>query len=270
MEAEPFSRGADTDYEHSPQALATETTGLRHLATEFLPRLFTSIGIGPGARVLDVGCGMGEIVTMLRDQGYDAYGLEPGGRFEHLDPALRGKFIFHEYSNEFQAEPFDFCMSNGVIEHVGTLTGHDDLGPNYLEERRAFVQSLIRLTKPGGYVFIACPNRLFPLDFQHGPHGYGPLPKLKHLQPPLSRLTLPWHSRNYLASFADIEAFCTGQGITAMRIPQGNYLALTQLAHHPAWKRAFNGYIDAVDKLPSRVWDFLHTHTLFLGRKEAP
>jgi SAM-dependent methyltransferase len=261
------ARGIDIGYVHSPEALSTESIGLQHLAAEYLPRLFATLGTKPGSRILDIGCGVGQVVSLLRKQGYDAFGLEPGGRFAHIEHSMRGRLIFNEYSNEFQAEPFDFCLSNGVLEHVGTITGHDDLGPNYREERRAFMQSIIRLTKPGGHILIACPNRLFPFDFQHGPHGYGSLHKLKRRFAILSRLTVPWHPENYLASFNDIARLCDGADITPIRVPQRQYLALTLLANHSVLRRAFNTYISAVDMLPARAWDFLHTHTLFVARK---
>lgn len=35
----------------------------------------------PGARVLDVGCGAGEFVYLLRQEGFDAAGIEPGHEF---------------------------------------------------------------------------------------------------------------------------------------------------------------------------------------------
>ena len=35
------------------------------------------IKVDPSARVLDFGCGRGELVQQLRERGYDAYGCDP-------------------------------------------------------------------------------------------------------------------------------------------------------------------------------------------------
>ena len=37
--------------------------------------------LAPGARVLDVGCGAGELVFLLRQEGFDAAGIEPGHEY---------------------------------------------------------------------------------------------------------------------------------------------------------------------------------------------
>ena len=39
--------------------------------------------LGPGARVLDVGCGPGRDVAWLAEQGFDAHDARPEGRLEH-------------------------------------------------------------------------------------------------------------------------------------------------------------------------------------------
>ena len=50
-------------------------TGLES-AYSAISRHFES-AFAPGARVLDVGCGMGRDLAVLREMGFDAYGIEP-------------------------------------------------------------------------------------------------------------------------------------------------------------------------------------------------
>jgi SAM-dependent methyltransferase len=60
-------------------------------------------------------------------------------------------------------------MSLGVIEHIGTINGHCTLKKTYIEDRERYAKELVRVTRPGGSILIAAPNKLFPIDVQHGP-----------------------------------------------------------------------------------------------------
>ena len=59
-----------------------------------MPRHFES-AFAPGARVLDVGCGMGRDLAVLLDMGFDAWGVEPHGamraRAIERHPRLAGR-----------------------------------------------------------------------------------------------------------------------------------------------------------------------------------
>lgn len=58
-----------------------------------------------------------------------------------------------------------------MIEHIGTVDGHAMLSSNYEEARQAYANEIIRVTKPGGRILVACPNKSFPIDIQHGCKG---------------------------------------------------------------------------------------------------
>jgi SAM-dependent methyltransferase len=66
----------------------------------------------------------------------------PGTKYVRYDPASRFPFADGQ---------FDICYCNAVIEHVGRV-----------EDRRRFVRELLRV---GRTVFLATPNRWYPLDF---------------------------------------------------------------------------------------------------------
>jgi SAM-dependent methyltransferase len=149
-------------------ASSQETSGIR-VYEEFLkPFLLRE----PYRRVLDVGCGIGQEVSMLLEDGYDAYGIDlpnltrfwaqRGNDPRHFVCASAGKL-------PFPARFFDLVYSLGVIEHIGTQTGDCTLSDNYQEARQAYADEIRRVTKPGGWILIACPNKCFPIDIQHGP-----------------------------------------------------------------------------------------------------
>lgn len=100
---------------------------------------------GPGARVLDIGCGNGSFLWQMRSLGWDVCGVEPDpqsaarARAAGLDVRIG---MIHEHT--FPEAHFDAITMNHVIEHL-----HDP-GDTL---RRCF-----KLLKPGGYLSIATPN----------------------------------------------------------------------------------------------------------------
>jgi SAM-dependent methyltransferase len=99
-------------------------------------------GVVPPARVLDVGCGMGGVMTGLLDGGYEVTGVElhadlgriaaranPGAKVYALD--------VHALPEPFLAEvPFDVVGVFDVIEH--------------LDDPVSFLRACARLVRPGG------------------------------------------------------------------------------------------------------------------------
>jgi SAM-dependent methyltransferase len=121
--------------------------------------------------VLDVGCGIGGTVSAFLADGYDAYGVDLPDLSRHWARLGRSRERFlccAATKLPFRDDSFDLTISLGVIEHIGTTTGHAHLRDDYREARQQFVDELVRVTRPGGRILLASPNKCFPVDVQHG------------------------------------------------------------------------------------------------------
>ena len=104
-------------------------------------------------RVLDYGCGAGEIVKLLKRNGVDAYGCDvfyEGGDYSRtVDPALFGTVVKKMDATTglipFGNASFDFVINNQVMEHV--------------ENMDAVLREICRVLKPGGAVLSLFPDK---------------------------------------------------------------------------------------------------------------
>ena len=140
-----------------------------------------------GARILDVGCGVGTYVRRFREYSYDVHGVD-------VDPervAEAARELPHVRCAPAESLPypddhFDLVFLNEVIEHV------DD-------DRRA-IEEACRVTRPGGHVVVFAPNRLFPFEthgaYLFGRYRFGNIPLVNWLPDPLRDRLAP-HVRAY-------------------------------------------------------------------------
>lgn len=99
------------------------------------------------AKVLEAGCGVGQVVLALRARGYDCVGLDYA---EKIISNLNNKFPEVPFvrgdirSLPYDAESFDGYISLGVIEH-------------FTEGQDKMLQEAARVIKTGGYIFLSVP-----------------------------------------------------------------------------------------------------------------
>jgi SAM-dependent methyltransferase len=99
----------------------------------------------PGASVLDVGCGVGQVVARLERKGFEAYGVdvsEPNvKRAREACPRCQ---LYDGKKLPFPDGHFASAGAFNVLEHV--------------EQPEAFIEELVRVVVPGGKVLISSPN----------------------------------------------------------------------------------------------------------------
>ena len=89
-------------------------------------------------RILDIGAGEGHYTSYLRGE---VVSLDPD--FENLSKVLSTKVVGSAEGLPFPDNTFDAIWSCAVLEHV----------------KKNYIPNAIRVTKPGGIIYILTPNR---------------------------------------------------------------------------------------------------------------
>jgi SAM-dependent methyltransferase len=206
----------------------------RHFTLPLLQKLF---GDRRDIRILSCGCGLGFDVDIFRSMGYDAWGNDLGNRCDYWKHRLSpDKFVRCGAEDlPFPDNYFDFVQSHLVLEHVGVVGDTTRTRPDYWEIRRGFLQSMLRVVKPGGYLNVSTPNRTFPIDPGHAEN---------------TRLGMRIHGPfdRFLTSYGDMRRFCPGHRVIPVS-PRG-YYAGACVGKYGSAKQLFNTYLDSLDKLP--------------------
>lgn len=150
---------ADT---HTPDCKCELSGMLWRTENYILPWLRKNFGALDGLRVLEDGCGIGNGVEFLAEQGVDAYGIDPGQRTDHW-PDIGRLFIADGTQLPFADCSFDAVLSTGVLEHVGEPRPRREQHPF----QRRYMEEIVRVLRPGGMALIAHPNGAHPFDYWH-------------------------------------------------------------------------------------------------------
>jgi len=139
---------------------------------------------GRKGRLLDVGCGRGELVHAARQAGWDAHGIDPDGHFVEFARRRFGLTTVRAADLDDADLPrrsFDAVTLNGVLEHI----------PNPVET----VRKAAALLAPGGVLFFEVPHgdviRFAAADLV-----------LRALQSPFSTHLSPFHPPYHLYEFS--------------------------------------------------------------------
>lgn len=111
----------------------------------------------PGNHILDVGCGVGQVVLKIKEKGLSAHGVDISE--ENIAKASQHSpecVLYDGRHLPFPNDSLDAAGALNVLEHV--------------EEPENFIQELVRIVKPGGRIVLSSPNFLRVLGF----HDYHP------------------------------------------------------------------------------------------------
>ena len=118
-----------------------------------------------GKSILEIGTGTGRLANALQGLGVFYTGIEPNSKLAKFSRSLGYEILEQELPNlskNFQNK-FDAIISIHVLEHA----------PTYLDARR-WLEEMIRVTKPGGYILVATPDirdygsYFYDSDWSHG------------------------------------------------------------------------------------------------------
>jgi ubiquinone/menaquinone biosynthesis C-methylase UbiE len=126
------------------------------------------LGLKPGMRVLDVGCGTGALLVELAKAGALVTGIDTFEEADGIDrriaeARLRENDVTAEIVDgtaatlPFPDQAFELAVNIGMLEHIRP------------DRRSGMLQEIFRVVRPNGYLFlIAGPTRATPFD-QHIP-----------------------------------------------------------------------------------------------------
>jgi len=140
-----------------------------------------------GARILDVGCGLGMYVHRLRAFSDDVHGVDVDA--ERVAAASQSLPNIRQAPAEalpYGADTFDLVLLHEVLEHV--------------DDDAAALSEAHRVTRPGGHVVVFVPNRWYPFEthgfYWRGRYRFGNIPLVNYLPTPLRDRLCP-HVRAY-------------------------------------------------------------------------
>ncbi len=107
----------------------------------------------PGARALDVGCGVGQVVGRLTAAGFEGYGVDVS------EPNIAKAHKQSEHCQLYDGKHLPFPDRH--FASVGALNVLE-----HVEEPEAFIMELVRVAEVGGRIVLSSPNFFRVLGFR--------------------------------------------------------------------------------------------------------
>jgi len=121
-----------------------------------------------GGSILDVGCGVGQVVGRLHSQGFQVFGVDVSEpNIARAQKVCANCQVYNGKTLPFKDAFFDSVGAFNVLEHV--------------DEPELFIQELVRVCRPGGKIVVSSPNFLRVLGYRdYHPRMRGILNKWKN------------------------------------------------------------------------------------------
>ncbi len=199
-----------------------------------------------GKRVLDMGCGLGMYTHAFQQCGARAGGVE----VEYLravEAKTRAAWVSQSVGEHlpFASQQFDVVFSNEVLEHVT-----DD---------RACAREMVRVTRPGGFIVLFVPNRLYPFEthgiYWKGQYYFGNKPLVNWLPDPWRNRLAP-HVRAYTGG--GLRRLFAGLPVKVKLLTQV-YPGYDKVAlRRPALSKVLRGITYTLERTPLRIFGLSH------------
>lgn len=128
-----------------------------------------------GGRLLDIGCGVGQVVATLTREGYEAHGVDVAAPNIERTRSFTERCLLYDGRNlPYPDAHFDSVGALNVVEHV--------------QDPEDFIREAVRVCRPGGRVVLSSPNFLRFLGYRdYHPRMRGVGNKWRNLQALLGR-----------------------------------------------------------------------------------
>lgn len=140
-------------------------------------------------KVLDVGCGTGNLVLFLKQSGFETIGCDKSRKAVEIS----GQIMAPATNLPFKDASFDCLTAISLIEHLN------------LKEAEKFLHEARRILKPKGYLFLVTPNLQSPMRFFKGKNWFAysdPTHKIFYSPFSLRKLLKQHHFSNFHFRFS--------------------------------------------------------------------
>jgi SAM-dependent methyltransferase len=199
-----------------------------------------------GARVLDIGCGVGMYTGQFRQYTPHVTGVELD-----LPVAVQARSrapliaLAPAEALPFAGASFDVVFSHEVIEHVA-------------DDHRAAAE-MVRVCTPGGRIVLYCPNRLYPFEthghYWRGRYHFGNTPLINWLPDSLRNRLAP-HVRVYTSSA--LRRLFIGQPVSLIHHSIVYPGFDNVVASRPAAGRVLRRFLYALERTPLQAFGISH------------
>lgn len=175
-------------------------------------------------RVLFNGCGVGVDVDIANEAGFESYGVDCGNRTKIWKRRKCGSrlYVGNARALPFADESFDLIITGCLFPHIGVVGDSTTLAADGHTHRQQAASEMVRVTRTGGRMIMANPNRWCPLDLWH--QGQMKYPDdLFRLHSPTERFLLSLS--DYCTLFASCRSIKT--------LPLSGYWGFLQKGTHP-------------------------------------
>lgn len=187
---------------------------------------------------LDVGCGTGIVLKMVKAKGITPYGVEVSKT--SVNACKKSKLNCEFYDGKklpFKDNSFNIVGSYNVLEHT--------------EEPAKYLDEKLRVLKKDGYLIISCPNFLSITNGFHS-HTRGAVQKVKNTFSTLFKLTNTKVNFQHMQTIdredfqPDDDACTVTNPLDILKWGRQNKLTLVHWSSQPIYKKGPTNYLDVL------------------------